>query len=302
MKPDPRAQRIIAMMSMSANSGPPDLQQRRDGFARLMQMGEKPFDIPVCRDIAGGPVPLRLYDAEVARSEATPALLFFHGGGLVAGSIATHDGICRRLAAHSGLAVISVEYRLAPEHRLPAALEDAQASLEWLLAHAAELGIDAARLAVGGESAGALLATFLTQSAASTSSKASAQLLLCPVIDLAATTPSRQAFGSGYLIDAATVEADIRHCLGPERTATELPSALRLSGASPPPTVLVTAGCDPFHDEALSYAEMLQGMGVPVRHMDHPGMIHSFYGLPALLPQAEPALAEAARALAALMA
>lgn len=302
MKPDPRAQRIIAMMSMSAASGPPDLRQRREGFARLMQMGEKPFDIPVRRNVAGGPVPMRLYDGAAARNEAAPALLFFHGGGLVAGSIDTHDGICRRLAAHSGLTVISVGYRLAPEHRYPAALEDAQSSLEWLMGHAEELGLDAMRLAIGGESAGALLAALLAHVTAATASPPRAQLFLCPVMDLAGTAPSRQTFGTGYLIDAATVEADIVHCLGPGRTAAEIPSALRLSGASPLPTVLVTAGCDPFHDEAVSYAEQLQQRGVPVRHMDHPGMIHSFYGLPALLPQAEPALEGAARALAVLMA
>lgn len=249
---------------------------------------------------AAGGIRLRMYRADP--SEGQPTLVFFHGGGLVAGSIDTHDGICRALCASSGSTVVSVGYRLAPEHKFPAGLDDAALAFDWITGHADELKIDRRRIAIGGESAGALLATLISHDFKKVSFRPKAQLLLCPVIDLGCETPSRRAFAKGFLIEQATVARDIAHCLPAGMTARDLPTSLRVpTGRKPPPTIIMTAECDPFRDEAVLYSEMLRSMNVEVRHRCHAGMIHSFYGLPALLPQADICLNEAGGQLAAML-
>jgi acetyl esterase len=269
-------------------------------------MGSKPVQIARVRDVdlagPGGSIPVRFYDAQETRSSAAPALVFFHGGGLVAGSIETHDGICRSLALSSGAIVMSVDYRLAPEHRFPACLVDAAFAVDWAATEASSLGIDPARIAIGGESAGALLAALVSNGHRPVVAKIKAQLLLCPVIDLAGVFESRREFAKGYLIDAETLARDIAHCMGEGAPASALPSPLRHgSPGLSPPTLIVSAECDPFRDEAAHYAAVLEQSGVQVRHTRHPGMLHSFYGLPALLPQATPALRAAGEQLAELL-
>lgn len=303
---DPRAKRLLDMLSLSGAAADHSAAARRDGFAKLMQMGSKPAAIARLRDVdidgPGGLLRIRLYDAEETRSGDAAALVFFHGGGLVAGSIDTHDGICRSLALSSGAIVISVDYRLAPEHRFPASLIDAAFAVDRIAAEASALGIDPARMSVGGESAGALLAALICSGHHPVKAKLKAQLLLCPVIDLAGEFASRQEFAKGYLIDAATLKRDIAHCLGEGAAASALPSPLRHGSPQlSPPTVIVSAGCDPFRDEAAHYAVLLSQAGVQVRHTCHSGMLHSFYGLPALLPQAIPALRAAGEQLAELL-
>ena len=299
MKTDLRAQRLLDMLSL--NAGPATLAARRSGFAALMAMGSRPQDIADVRDLrAGEHLDLRLYSTGRPRPRA--ALVFFHGGGLVAGSIETHDGICRALCVSSGAAVISVAYRLAPEHKFPAALEDAGFAVDWVADHAEQLGIDANRIAIGGESAGAILATLVSQGYQMVNVSFKAQLLLCPVIDLVGETPSRREFASGFLIDQEIVAQDIAHCLPSGMTAADLPSSFRNTRERlPPPTIIVAAECDPFRDEALLYADMLRHSGVQVRYNCHAGMFHSFYGLPALLPQADVCLIDAGRQLAELL-
>jgi len=296
---DARAKRLLDMLSLSRSGqfGTLTIDARRAGFEGLMRMGARPAVVTEVRDLlAGGCLPMRVYRDTVSADPA--ALVFFHGGGLVAGSIETHDGICRSLAKSSGASVFSVGYRLAPENKFPAALEDAAFAVGWIAEHADDLGIDAARIAIGGDSAGALLAALICNGHQPVTADIKAQLLLCPVLDLMADLPSRRDFGSGYLIDATTIAQDIRHCLVDTQSIDALPSAL--IGAVqhlPPPTVIVAAEFDPFRDEASIYHSQMQAAGVPVRYSCHPGMVHSFYGLPALLRQAEPALAEAGRSL-----
>lgn len=300
---DPRARRLLDMLALSA---PPAGQRlspaaRREGFARLMEMGSRPLGIAGTEDVVmpGPDVPIRIYDPGVSRGGPAAALVFFHGGGLVAGSILTHDGICRRLAMTGGFKVFSVGYRLAPEHPFPSALEDAARAVEWVAAGAARFGIDGSRLAVGGDSAGALLATLLCNGHPAVTVALRAQLLLCPVIDLAGNFPSRIKMAEGFLVTRAMITRDIEDCLGADRDAADLPSPLRHGNAArAPATVIVSAACDPFRDEAAAYAALLRESGVPVWHRCHAGMVHSFYGLSAFLPQADPALAEAATMLA----
>ena len=266
-----------------------------------MQMGASPRPVAEVADLfAADRIGLRLYRSNTSKPQ--PALVFFHGGGLVAGSIETHDGISRALCASSGVTVISVGYRLAPEHKFPAGLEDAGVAFDWIAGHADELGIDASRLAIGGESAGALLATSISHGWQKVNLPPKAQLLLCPVIDLAGETLSRRVFAKGFLIEQTVLAQDIEHCLPHGMTLADLPSPLRFPlDRTPPHTIIVAAECDPFRDEALLYAEMLRGLGVQVQCSCQPGMIHSFYGLPALLPQADISLDTAGRQLAELL-
>ena len=305
MTPDPRAKRLLDMLALSAAPAGERLSitARREGFAKLMEMGARPSAIGTVADVVmpGPEVRIRVY---APREDETPAaaLIFFHGGGLVAGSIETHDGICRRLAVAAGLKVFSVGYRLAPEHPFPASLADAARAVDWIAADAARFHIDPSRIAIGGESAGALLATLITDGFEPIGLQPRAQLLLCPVIDLAGDFPSRTTFGEGYLISRAVIARDVEDCLGPGGMADDMPSPLRHGDpAKAPASVIVSAACDPFRDEAAAYAERLHQSGVSVWHRCHDGMIHSFYGLGAFLPQADPALTEAGAQLARLL-
>jgi acetyl esterase len=297
---DPRAKRLLDMLSLSriAQSNALTIDERRSGFSQLMQMGARPPAKAEIRDIvANGRLHLRIY--RTTTNVRPAALVFFHGGGLVAGSIETHDGTCRALARHSEITVISVGYRLAPEHKFPASLDDARFAIDWIAGHSDDLDIDATRLAIGGDSAGALLAALICSDQQLVTAEIRAQLLLCPVIDLVGELPSRRKFATGYLIDASTVEQDIRHCLAEDVSPASLPSPLRsVMKCLPPPTIIVAAEYDPFRDEAASYSTLLQEAGVPVRYNCYAGMVHSFYGLPAFLPQADAALAEAGQILA----
>ncbi len=284
----------------------PTVAARRDSFAKLMQMGSRQVAIARTEDILvdgpGGPLPMRLYDAKPGRDGPASALVFLHGGGLVAGSIETHDGICRALADASGAIVVSVGYRLAPEAKFPAGLIDAGFATDWVARASPRLGIDPSRISVGGESAGALLAALICNGYQSVSARPKAQLLLCPVIDLTGTLPSRQAFAHGFLIDGETVAQDIEHCLADGANAASLPSPIR-DGEPPraPATIIVAAECDPFRDEAAQYAHLLAAGGVQVRYTCQSGMVHAFYGLNAFFPQAEAALQAAGQQLAALL-
>ena len=233
---------------------------------------------------------MRIYaPAGVGAHEVLPGLVYFHGGGLVAGSLETHDGICRALAAASRCRLLSVDYRLAPEHSFPAAIDDGLAATWWVATHAAELGLDPDRLGVCGDSAGATLAAVVCQSAAALGQpRLACQFLLCPIMDYAAESDSRRSLAQGYLIDRATLEHDLRHYLGPEADrADPRVSPLRAPGVmNLPPTVIHTAEFDPLRDEGAAYAERLRAAGVKITYRCHPGMIHLFYGLGALIPYA----------------
>lgn len=296
---DPRAKRLLDMLALS-DAKIESATQRRESFAKLMIMaGGKGPDMAV-ENLNTLDLPLRVYRPI---QQATAALVFFHGGGLVAGSLETHDALCRRLAAASGINVIAVDYRLAPEARFPAQLEDAIRAVKWVHTHAHQLGLDPTRLAIGGESAGALLALLASSFNELKSIKIKAQLLLCPVVDLSYNEGSRKELAKGYMIDADTIAADIAHCLAPNSRASDLPSPLRLkSFAQLPSTIILAAEFDPFHDEAKALAAHLANNGADVQFHSHAGMIHSFYALTAFIPQAEPALAKIGKELAEALA
>ncbi len=296
---DPKAKRIIDMMSAGAAAAgaTTSIEARREGFRKLMRISAAP--VTACsveeRSLPGpsGALAARLYSPDDAQGGPLPGLVFFHGGGLVAGSLDTHDSLCRTLAAASGCRVVSVAYRLAPEWRFPAAVEDACAASAWIAVQAESFGIDAARLAVGGDSAGGTLAAVVCQWARGKPvPRFAAQLLLCPVLDFAATSASRREFSRGYLLDEATMQRDLEHYHDGKTTADDPRiSPLRepdLKGL--PQAIIHSAEFDPLRDEALAYAERLAQAGVQVRHTCHMGMIHHFYGMPGILPQARETL------------
>lgn len=277
----------------------------RDAFIVLMQaVGPKDVPIGTVTNLVipgpAGDIPARSYLPVAIGSEPQPTLIFFHGGGFVLGSIDTHDGLCRMLANSSGCRVISVEYRLAPEHRFPGAVEDAFAAARWIETNAAQLGVDANRLAVGGDSAGAALAAVVSQQARDAGApKLAFQMLLFPATDLRADTASRRNFTEGYFLEARDIGWFFSHYLGSDADAAD-PKASPLvvdSLANLPPAYIMVAEFDPLHDEGFAYAEKLRAAGVKVTLDDYPGMVHDFIYLQAVLPQAAEALGAAGSAL-----
>jgi acetyl esterase len=293
---DPRVKRFLNLL---AAGNPPDagsatVEERRKGLAALMEFAGPPLTLEHVEDrtLPGpdGALRVRLYSPSSAR--VLPGLIYFHGGGLVAGSLDTHDRIGRSLCASGGVRVVSVDYRLAPEHRFPAALEDAKAALRHISEHAADFGIDAARLGICGDSAGATLAAATCQSAIRAGGPGlTLQLLLCPILDYSRVTESKRELSSGYLVDQATLDHDLRYYL-PADTAPSNPLvspllAADLSGM--PRTIIHTAEFDPLRDEGRNYFERLTQAGNEVSYTCHPGMIHLFYGLGAVIPYARTA-------------
>src|SRR5450631_1672098 len=209
---------------------------------------------------SGGALAVRIYTPLDAGAETLPGLVYFHGGGLVAGNVATHDFIGRALAAYGACRVVSVDYRLAPEHPFPAALDDALAAVTHVGAYAARFGIDGARLGICGDSAGAALAAATCQAAARIGSpRLALQLLICPILDYSRSTASRRELASGYLIDQATLDHDLLHYAPPGTDpADPRISPLRADNvAGLPRTLIHTAEFDPLRDEGLDYFERL---------------------------------------------
>lgn len=305
---DPYARRFLDMMAMGGTAEP-SVAGRRNALRNLARLSRpRTVTAVAVRDLSvpgpAGELPARLYEPAGAET-ALPGLVFFHGGGLVAGDLDTHDAICRTLVEAAGIRLLAVDYRLAPEHPFPAAIEDALAASRWALAHAEELGIDPDRLAIGGDSAGAGLAAVTCQEMRAAGDPAiAAQLLLCPVLDLAGSEPSRRDFAEGYFLDAATIARDLAALgVGEQDLADPRLSPLRAASlAGLPPAILHTAEFDIVRDGGTAYAGRLAEAGVPVRHTCHEGMIHYFYGLGGLIPSGALALNRIGAELATVLA
>ncbi|HEV2268331.1 MAG TPA: alpha/beta hydrolase [Steroidobacteraceae bacterium] len=279
----------------TASGGPTPLTvaERRASLERLLSLGGQPERVARIekRRIRGpgGLLRVWVYTPAGAPLGLLPGLVYFHGGGFVAGSLETHDGICRSLANASGCRLVAVDYRLGPEAPFPAAVQDACAATRWVAEHAAQIGIDARHICVAGDAAGGTLAAVVAQTlAAEEEPPLALQYLLCPILDHQAKTSSRDDFGSGYLLERETLEHDLRHYLDETVDAADPRisplRAQRLEGL--PPACIHTAECDPLRDEGAAYAERLERAGVRVSYRCHPGMIHLFYGLRAVIPYA----------------
>jgi acetyl esterase len=266
----------------------------RKGDTPIGKVEDKLIDGP------DGKLGVRIYTPVSTDSATLPGLVFFHGGGFVLGDLDTHDDLCRVLSNESGFRVVSVDYRLAPEHPFPAAVNDCFAATHWVASHAAELGIEPRRLAVGGDSAGGNLAAVVAQLARAGGPTIAFQLLIYPVAQLGAPdTPSMRENAKGYFLEKEGMDWFTR-LYAPDKDHRNDPrlSPLRCTDLSGlPPAYLITAGFDPLRDEGKAYADALDKAGVPVTYVNYPGMVHGFFSMRGFIPKAREAIAAAAAAM-----
>jgi acetyl esterase len=232
-----------------------------------------------------GAIPVRIYwpNAAGTRQSPWPAIVYYHGGGHVIGSLDTHDLVARNLCGGAEAVVVSVDYRMGPEHRFPAAVEDSFAALEWVQANAATLGADPQRLGVHGDSAGANLAAVVSIIARDRGGPTLClQSLVYPVADFRMGSESYTKFATGCGVLTADAMKWFRgHYLRTLDDATDWRASplLAPSLAGVAPAIIIAAECDVLHDEGLEYGERLETAGVPVERREYPGMIHAFFGM-----------------------
>jgi len=290
---DFHARRFLETQAAPLRGRYEDAEQRRAALAELADLADPPGQEAIggARDhlmpVHDGHVSLRVYSPLGQPARILPAILFFHGGGWVAGSLETHDGLCRRLSNETGCRVIAVDYRLAPEHPFPYGLSDAIAALNHVTRNAGPFGVDLKRLGVAGEGAGANLAAVLCRIARDAGSEAiTFQLLLCPILNMEATTA--RDLDDVLIQQLATFKRDVEHYVPAGCNVADLRlSPLRAEEfRGLPPAFIHTAQYDPFSEDGEFYAHRLGGFGVPVHGRCHAGMIHSFYCLPRAIPYA----------------
>jgi acetyl esterase len=294
-------------LDMLAAAGGPGLNELPLDEARkvpyqMIELGgpEEPVAQVETRVIAGAvQIPVRVYRPSLATD--LPGLVYFHGGGFVICNLDTHDRLCRSLANASGCVVVSVDYRLAPEHEFPAAAEDAYSATCYVAEHAGEFGIDASRIAVGGDSAGANLATVAAIMARDRGGPAPKfQLLIYPVVDFAShETQSERDYGQGYFLDTVLMDWFADQYL-PNASDRHLPyaSPLRASDLRGlPPAMVITGECDPLRDQGEAYADKLRNAGVAVALKRYDGMIHPFLSLAGIVDAGREAIKESGAAV-----
>jgi acetyl esterase len=301
---DPQVRMLLDQVA--AMGGPPmptmSPEQARAGYRMLMSMAVGPAEAPVPtedRTVPGpaGEIPVRVY--RLPSDRPLPVVVYFHGGGFVIGDLETHDTMCQRLAAGVPAVVVSVDYRRAPEHRFPAAVDDCEAAAAWVSAHAADLGGDPARLAVAGDSCGGTFAAAVARRARDKGGPPIVfQLLIYPSTDATGSSLVME-YTSGYMLDLDTLT-----WFGASYFSD--PDQARLPDASPlvadyltglPPALVLTAECDPLRDEGEAYARRLREAGVAVTTSRYAGMIHGFYGFDRIFDASKRATAETVSAL-----
>jgi acetyl esterase len=275
---------------------------RRLTRAEARAAAGRPTQVGAVRDLEipgpAGPLPARHY-APVETGGPHPLLVYLHGGGFVLGDLDVHDEPCRVLCRHSGVHVLSVDYRLAPECPFPAAIDDAMAAFEWANANAAELGADPARVAVGGDSAGGNLAAHVARDARQ---RPVLQLLIYPAADMDTERPSQSLFAEGFYLTAADRDWYHGHYMG--GAGDEDPRRRPLTEgdlAGLPPAFVVTAAFDPLRDEGEAYADALHAAGTPVLLRRFDGLVHAFINMVGVSPACRDALVEVAGTLRGLL-
>jgi acetyl esterase len=251
-----------------------------------------------------GTIPARIYTPKRLRKTngLAPCLVFYHGGGWVIGDLDSHDVVCRKLAHEGELIVIAIDYRLAPEHKFPAASDDAITALKWVAANAKQFGIDATRLTVGGDSAGGNLAAVTALAARDGDGpKPAGQVLIYPATDFAMKHPSHSEPGTSILLTHSVIKWFCNHYIGDADINDWRASPARADSlAGLPPAYVLTAGGDPLRDEGAEYAARLKAAGVRVTYKHFPGQFHGFFTMGKLLPQANIAATDIAGWLKAL--
>ena len=300
---DPEAKAILDALSGGEEVDPFSLPHTviREGFAAMSSSAEGPEVSTVeMREVDGpaGKIPVRIYTP--AGKAPRPGIVFFHGGGFVVCDLDSHDATCRELANGADCVVVSVDYRLAPEAKFPAAPEDCYAATQWVSREAEQLGIDPARIAVAGDSAGGNLAAVVAMMCRDRGGPSLVhQLLIYPVTDNRFDTTSYKDNGSGYFLSANMMRWFWHHYLDSEADGDNpLASPLRardLSGL--PSATVLTAEYDPLRDEGCAYVKRLQEAGVATAHTNYPGVFHGFIGMTEQIPRARQAVEEACAAL-----
>jgi acetyl esterase len=281
---DPQTQALLALSRATRQPDAPDLgvQRARVYVDRIGPSLDATVRDVVTRDTCV-PGAVEACRARVYTPQGTqpplPGLVFFHGGGFVVGSIESHDRACRVLASKARTVVVSADYRLAPENKFPAAVDDALAITRWMLANAASLGIDPGCVAVGGDSAGGTLAAVVSQMLRGEERRPAFQLLIYPLTDLRGGTPSREYFRDGFYLTARAIDWYVGHYI-PDKSQHTDPRASPilardLSGL--PPALVLTAGFDTLRDEGRDYAEKMRAAGVDVTYVCAEGSMHGFF-------------------------
>jgi len=297
---DSKAQAVGTLLNLVRETGaPPTLEESRAGLSALAAKFDEPCpEMARKSDImmpgAGGPRPARLYDAMTASDdEARPTLLYLHGGGWVQGDLDTHDGLCGKMAAWAGIRVISYDYRLAPEHKFPAGLDDCLACYQALVETPEKWGVDPDRIVVGGDSAGAnLTAALMHDLQGECGQMPAGQALIYPAVDTRLSSPSMKALKDAYVLPVERINWYLDMYLpdGQDRADPRVAPMFsdRLTGQ--PEAIIVVAGHDPLRDEGLSYGDLLRDAGVATEVMEFPGQVHAFVSITDVIPQGNQAL------------
>jgi acetyl esterase len=308
VKLDPQAKALLDMIALAERIPFSELTPSlaRAQFVELCRRTRKSADWAVTTSDhripgPGGSIKTRLFHPRSAGIGRSPVLLFFHGGGFCIGDLDTHDPVCRQLADEARCAVLAVDYRLAPEHRFPAAVDDSYAVLRFISAEGASLGVDPNRIAVGGDSAGGNLAAVSAISARDAGIILVGQLLIYPAIDWVTPYQSREDYGEGFLLTEEAIDWFGRNYMDANQHNDWRASPIvapDLSGLAP--ALVICGECDPLLDESRAYSEKLRQSGNDVHFHLHPGMIHGFFTMGGVIAAADNALAQSAKFLASV--
>lgn len=312
---DAETRALLDLMDAAVKGGRPRLETLphavgRKAVDKMSEDGEA--EPPEVADVADGgfagpasEIRFRRYRPIGAKAGLLPTLIYYHGGGFVIGNIETHDSTCRRLANKSRCQVISIDYRLAPEHPFPAPIDDGLAAFRHIRDNAESFGADAARIAVGGDSAGGAMAAVVCQLCRDAKEQGPAfQMLIYPATDSSKESASRKAFAEGYFLSGALMTWFWEAYVPDEDTDLadlRLSPLLAKDFTGLPPAFVLTAGYDPLRDEGRAYADKLIDAGVKTTYVNYPGTIHGFFSMTRFLKQGLKANDEAAAVLSAFM-